>query len=316
MGKCMQDYLSDILNRLSLEGTLYFRTSFTEPWGVCVPSYENVARFHYVHKGDCIVSVKGTDKRVHLSQGDLILVPHGASHTLTCRMTEPNDALELDEVLAQTGYDGTGPLVFGGMEPAHDSQLICGHFSIAPGSKHVLFERLPPLIHIRGYGADVGDWLETTLRVIGSEAGNDTLGGDIIALKVSEAIFAQAIRRCIQLSSDQDNTLSGFADPNISRALNAFHKDPTHQWTIESLAQESALSRTSFACRFSEKLGLTPMRYVTSWRIQLARNALLTNNASVAEAASHAGYSSEAAFSRVFKKEMGVSPAKYREGNQ
>ncbi|MEM8774839.1 MAG: AraC family transcriptional regulator [Pseudomonadota bacterium] len=312
----MQDYLSDILNRLSLEGTLYFRTSFTEPWGVCVPSYENVARFHYVHKGDCIVSVKGTDKRVHLSQGDLILVPHGASHTLTCRMTEPNDALELDEVLAQTGYDGTGPLVFGGMEPAHDSQLICGHFSIAPGSKHVLFERLPPLIHIRGYGADVGDWLETTLRVIGSEAGNDTLGGDIIALKVSEAIFAQAIRRCIQLSSDQDNTLSGFADPNISRALNAFHKDPTHQWTIESLAQESALSRTSFACRFSEKLGLTPMRYVTSWRIQLARNALLTNNASVAEAASHAGYSSEAAFSRVFKKEMGVSPAKYREGNQ
>ena len=139
------------------------------------------------------------------------------------------------------------------------------------------------------------------------------LGGDIIALKVSEAIFAQAIRRCIETSKDQAIELSGFADANISRALNAFHKAPAKHWTVDELAREAALSRTSFAVRFSEKLGLTPMQYVTSWRVQLARDALLTKNASVAEAADQAGYSSEAAFSRVFKKEMGLSPAKYRE---
>lgn len=309
----MLDYLSDILNRLSLEGTLYFRTSFTEPWGVTVPSYQNVARFHYVHKGDCIVKVANSDKNIHLRQGDLILVPHGASHTLTCRITDPDEAPPLDDVLQKSGYDGNGLLVYGGIEPAHDTQLICGHFSIAPGSKHVLFERLPPLIHINDYGPDVGDWLDTTLRLIGSEAGQSKLGGDIIALKISEAIFAQAIRRCIEMSEDKATELSGFADANISRALNAFHKDPAKQWTVDELAREAALSRTSFAVRFSEKLGLTPMQYVTSWRVQLARDALLTRNASVAEAADQAGYASEAAFSRVFKKEMGLSPAKYRE---
>ena len=278
-----------------------------------VPSYQNVARFHYVHKGDCIVTVESTGERVHLTQGDLALIPHGASHTLTCRMTEPHAALELDDVLERTGYDGDGLLVFGGVEPAHDSQLICGHFSIAPGSKHVLFDRLPPLIHISGYGTDAGDWLELTLKVIGSETGGSKLGGDIIALKVSEAIFAQAIRRCIETSRGLEDALSGFADANISRALNAFHNEPARHWTVEQLAQVSALSRTSFASRFSEKLGMTPMQYVTSWRIQLARDALLSQNASVAEAADQVGYQSEAAFSRVFKKEMGLSPAKYRE---
>lgn len=309
----MIDFLSDILNRLSLEGTLYFRTSFTEPWGVTVPAFQNVARFHYVHKGDCVVTVNGSQERIHLTQGDLILIPHGASHTLTCRITEPQDAPPLDDVLERSGYDGQGLLVYGGVEPAHDSQLICGHFSIAPGSKHVLFDRLPSSIHIKGYGYDVGDWLEATLRVIGAEAGRSSLGGSIIALKMSEAIFAQAIRRHIETSADGKSNFSGFSDSHISRALNAFHNAPAKPWTVEELAKEAALSRTSFATRFSEKLGLTPMQYVTSWRIQLARDALLTRNASVAEAADSAGYSSEAAFSRVFKKEMGLSPAKYRE---
>ncbi|MEM7214929.1 MAG: AraC family transcriptional regulator [Pseudomonadota bacterium] len=309
----MLDFLSDILNRLSLEGTLYFRTSFTEPWGLTVPTYQNVARFHYVHKGDCVVSVANSGRKIHLSQGDLVLIPHGASHTLTCRLTDPDEAPPLDDVLERSGYDGNGLLVYGGMEPAHDTQLICGHFSIAPGSKHVLFDRLPPIIHINDYGPNLGDWLETTLRLLGSEAGHSKLGGDIIALKISEAIFAQAIKRCIETSKDEEAQLSGFADTNISRALNAFHRAPAKQWTVDQLAQEAALSRTSFAVRFSEKLGLTPMQYVTTWRVQLARDALLTKNASVAEAADEAGYSSEAAFSRVFKKETGLSPAKYRE---
>ena len=309
----MLDFLSDILNRLSLEGTLYFRTSFTEPWGVTVPAYKNVARFHYVHKGDCVISVSNPDRKIHLRQGDLVLIPHGASHTLTCRLTNPHEAPPLDDVLEKSGYDGNGLLVYGGVEPAHHTQLICGHFSIAPGSKHVLFDRLPAIVHINDYGPDVGDWLDTTLRLIGSEAGQRKLGGDIIALKISEAIFAQAIRRCIEMSEDQKSQLSGFADVNISRALNAFHRAPAKNWTVDLLAQEAALSRTSFAVRFSEKLGLTPMQYVTTWRLQLARDALLTRNASVAEAADEAGYASEAAFSRVFKKEMGLSPAKYRE---
>ncbi len=79
----MLDLLSDILTRLSLRGTLYFRTSFTEPWGVRVPAHRNVARFHFAHRGEALVRVEGQSAPITLAQGDLVIVPHGAAHVLS-----------------------------------------------------------------------------------------------------------------------------------------------------------------------------------------------------------------------------------------
>lgn len=312
----MLDLLSDILTKLSLKGTLYFRTSFTEPWGVQVPAFENVARFHYVHRGECVVRVSGEDRLLRMAKGDLVLIPHGAAHVLNCRHSGPEHALPLDDVLDRSGYDGSGVLVYGGNEPDMETQLICGHFSLATGSRHLLFDRLPASILIRDYGTEAGDWLEATLRVIGGETGSGRFGADLISLKLSEAIFAQAVRRHLEDVAGSGGALSGFGDSYLVRALTAFHRDPVAAWTVESLAKEAALSRTSFALRFSDKLGLSPMQYVTSWRMQIARNALVERGASVAEAAGLCGYASEAAFSRAFKKELGQPPAAYRSMQQ
>ncbi|MBU2485790.1 MAG: AraC family transcriptional regulator [Alphaproteobacteria bacterium] len=308
----MLDLLSDILTRLSLRGTLYFRTSFTEPWGVRVPAHRNVARFHFAHRGEAVVRVEGQMHPVVLAQGDLVIIPHGAAHVLSCRHTGPEEALPLDDVLARSGFSGHGTLVWGGEDGPQDTQLICGHFALAEGSRHMLFDRLPPLIHLRGYGEEAGPWLEATLRVIGAEAGGARLGGDLIALKMSEAIFAQAIRAHIEQTSGTGSGVAGFADPHLSRALAAFHRQPASDWSVEKLAREAALSRTGFAERFAARLGVTPMAYVTAWRMQIAREALATRGFSVAEAAEVSGYASESAFSRVFKKEIGLSPAAFR----
>ncbi len=308
----MLDLLSDILTRLSLEGTLYFRTSFTEPWGVRVPAFPGVTRFHYAHRGDAVIRVGRDGEPIALAQGDLVMVPHGAAHILSCRHTGPDDVLPLDDVLTRSGFPGYGTLVWGGEESPRDTQLICGHFALSPGSQHILLDRLPDLIHLRGYGDDLGPWLDATLRVIGAEAGGARLGGDLIALKMSEAIFAQAIRAHIEQSVSEKDGIAGFADPQLGRALTAFHRRPASEWSVESLAREAGLSRTGFAERFSSKLGVTPMAYVTSWRMQIAREALAQRGSSVAEAAAISGYASESSFSRVFKKEIGVPPAAFR----
>jgi AraC-like DNA-binding protein len=310
----MLDLLSDILTRLSLRGTLYFRTSFTEPWGVRVPAFRDVARFHFAHRGEALVRVESQPVPVHLAQGDLVIIPHGAAHVLSCRHTGPDEALPLDDILTRAGFPGHGTLVWGGEGDARDTQLICGHFALAEGSRHLLFERLPPFIHLRGYGDEAGPWLEATLRVIGAEAGGARLGGDLIALKMSEAIFAQAIRAYIEQAREVDCGVAGFADPHLARALTAFHQAPTASWTVATLAREAGLSRTGFAERFTARIGVTPMSYVTSWRMQIAREALGTRGLSVAEAAEVSGYVSESAFSRVFKKEIGISPAAFRQG--
>lgn len=309
----MLDLLSDILTRLSLRGTLYFRTSFTEPWGVKVPAFSNVARFHYVHRGECVVRVEGQSDEIRMAQGGLVLIPRGVAHTLTCRHSGTDDALPLDDVIERSGFKGYGTLVYGGANFVHETQLICGHFSIAPDSRHVLFDRLPPHIHIADYGAEAGGWLEATLRVIGAEAGGARLGGDLVALKMSEAIFAQALRTFIETEEAEEGGLAGFADPQLARALTALHRAPARDWRVASLAREAGMSRTAFAQSFSRKLGMTPMQYVTSWRMQIAREALASRHASVADAAEECGYASESAFSRVFKREVGVSPASYRQ---
>lgn len=309
----MLDLLSDILTRLSLRGSLYFRTSFTEPWGVRVPAFRDVARFHFAHRGEALVRIAGEANPVHLAQGDLIVIPHGAAHVLSCRHTGSDEALPLDDVLSRSGFSGYGTLVWGGDESPRDTQLICGHFALAAGSRHLLFDRLPPFIHLRGYGEEAGPWLEATLRVIGGEAGGGRLGGDLIALKMSEAIFVQAIRAHIESEQNTSVGVAGFADPHLARALTAFHRRPGAEWTVASLAREAGLSRTGFAGRFADRLGVTPMAYVTSWRMQIAREALAARGLSVTEAAEISGYASESAFSRVFKKEIGISPAAFRE---
>lgn len=310
----MSDLLSDILMQLSMKGTLYFRASFRPPWGVRVPSYSNVARFHYAHRGECLIRHEQGGEPVRLAQGDLVIVPGGAGHALYCQPETEPDALPLETVLERAGYRGEGVLVYPGDDNVEDreTQLICGHFSIADGQEHPIFDRLPPFVHIRDYGAQAGQWMEATLRMIGAETGGRAMGGDLIALKLSEAIFAQAIRAFLSSTEAEDAGLSGFSDPQLARALTMIHSNPSHGWTLEMLAREAGMSRTGFAVRFADRIGMPPLQYVTYWRMQLACRALRDSGRSIADVAAQVGYSSESGFSRVFKKEKGLPPARYR----
>ncbi len=311
----MLDLLSDILTNLAMRGTIYFRTSFTKPWGVAVPRYENVARFHFAHRGHCLVRIDGVAAPIDLAQGDLVIIPHGASHALYCGHEPDQTIMPLDKVLASSGFKGSGVLVYGGEEPQSETQLICGHFSFDPQARHILMERLPPYIHLKNYGESAGRWMEATLRMIGEESGGQKMGGDLIALKMSEVILAQAIRTFIEGNGATAWGLGAFADKNLSRALDAFHKAPAENWTVQTLARTAGMSRTSFAVQFQKAIDMTPIDYVTKWRMEIAKRVLLTTGKSLTDAAESAGYASDSAFARTFRKEIGKSPAEFRREN-
>ncbi len=306
------DLLSDILMRVSLKGSLYFRTSFTPPWGVEVPRFAHVARFHYAHRGRCLVRVEGMAAPVVIEQGDLLIIPRGAGHRLYGDAAAEDRALPLDRVVELSGFTGTGALVFGGGEDDRETQLICGHFGFDPMARHPILDRLPGHILLRNYGETAGKWMESSLRLIGAEAGGAEIGGDLIALKMSEIIFAQALRAFLAQEGKALPGLAGFSDPHVARALAAMHAAPATAWTVADLAREAGLSRTRFALRFSQLMDDTPMGYLTAWRMQIARHALRHTRDSVAAVAECVGYASEAGFARVFKRDTGQSPAAFR----
>ncbi len=137
-------------------------------------------------------------------------------------------------------------------------------------------------------------------------------GSDAIVHRLSEIIFIQAVRIYVERMGTDAGSLAGIADPQIGRALGAMHASPEAAWTVEGLAKEAGMSRTSFAIKFARLIGMTPHSYLTQWRMQEAGRELRETREPVLTVAEHAGYRSEAAFNRAFKKWFDATPASYR----
>jgi transcriptional regulator GlxA family with amidase domain len=126
-------------------------------------------------------------------------------------------------------------------------------------------------------------------------------------------LFADVLRRYLaSLPDGRTGWLAGARDPAVSRALGAIHRNPAQAWTLDGLAKEAGISRSALTERFAKYLGVAPMSYLTDWRLELGAEALRTSNHSVQSIAMDAGYESEAAFNRAFKRRFEKPPARYR----
>jgi len=113
----------------------------------------------------------------------------------------------------------------------------------------------------------------------------------------------------------QTGWLAGLHDPLVARTLSLLHGAPGTRWTLEGLAVQAGASRSVLAERFAHFVGQPPMQYLTQWRMQVATRLLAEPGMKkVATVAEEVGYESEAAFSRAFKKCVGIAPAAWRAG--
>lgn len=306
----MQDALSEILNVLKMRSSVYFRTAFSSPWGLSVPAYSNVARFHMAMRGECWLRVAGQNAPTRLVTGDLAVVPHGRSHILSD--TPEREATALDNALALTDYDGTGAFSFGGPEMGEACQLFCGHFELEEGTVHPIFSALPAIIHIPNTDTMNALWLEPITRFVTSESLNGKPGSSAIVHRLTEIIFIQIVRAFVERSGDEAGYLAGLLDRQLSKSLFAVHRSPEKPWTVESMAVLAGMSRTVFASRFSQLIGMTPLAYVTDWRMLIARRRLLDSDQPIIVIAESVGYKSESAFARAFKRQFGITPGSLR----
>ena len=147
------------------------------------------------------------------------------------------------------------------------------------------------------------------------ESGHPRAGGGTVLAKLSELVFVEIMRRYIDaLPEDSRGWLSGLRDRHVGAALGLMHARPAEAWTLDSLARAIGMSRTTFAERFVQYVGDSPMHYLARWRLQVAAGLLKRPGMNIARAAAEVGYESEAAFNRAFKKEVGVPPGVWRRG--
>jgi AraC-like DNA-binding protein len=298
------DPLGEALHFLRMDGAFYCRSELTAPWGMTMMPMPGYIWFHVVTSGRFWLEA-GAGEPVVLQAGDLGLVPHGEGHVLR---SEPGVAapgvLDLDREAVSDRYE---ILRHGG--GGAPTTLICGAVRFDHPAARNLVEILPPLLHVEAASSPQLEWMQSTLRLMAAEAKELRPGGEAIITRLGDILVVQAIRSWIETDpASRSGWLGALQDRQIGRAIALIHRDPARDWTVATLADELAMSRSAFAARFSELVGEPAMQYVTRWRMQVAVNALREEGTTVAELAGRLGYRSEAAFARAFKRVIGTPP--------
>lgn len=302
------DPLGEALHFLRMSGSYYARCEFSAPWALELPAFPGTLMFHVVTSGSCTMVVPGAERRT-LRPGGLALVPHGQGHRLESEATAPG--IGLFEVPREEVSDRYELLrIDGGGDPV---TLICGVVRFDHPAGRYLMGILPRLIVLDSDTPLQQEWLQSTVRLMAHEARTLLPGGETVITRLADVLVIQAIRSWLEGDPEaRAGWLGAMRDPQIGRAINHIHRSPGQEWTVARLAHEVAMSRSAFSARFTNLVGEPPMQYVARWRMLVARSMLAEGTAALAEIADKLGYRSEAAFSRAFKRETGMSPGAAR----
>jgi AraC-like DNA-binding protein len=314
------DALSDVLRVVRLNAAVFLDAELTAPWcvgepsgvEVCIeqmPRAQHVVIYHMVTEGSVHIGIPGHEPRF-AEAGDLIVIPSGEPHALGSDLSLPQAPGQ--RLIVDRGPDEVGQVRHGGGGAV--TRMICGYLACDSSLFSAVLAPLPRVMIVNMREAASAQWLASSLRFSIAESAAQRAGAGTVLAKLSELMFVEALRRYIEsLPAEQTGWLAGLRDRFVGKTLALIHAKPAHAWTVEELAGEVGLSRSALGERFTNLVGQPPMQYLTRWRLQLAADLLRSSARNIAAVASEVGYDSEAAFSRAFKRELGLAPAAWRE---
>lgn len=303
------DVLTDVIEHVHLEGTVYFMAELHAPWGISIARAGRTP-FYLVRAGGAQLQM-GAHGRVHqLAAGDFVLLPNAAPHVV--RSGAGAAVVPFDDWLALHPLDDAGRSVQRGRGAL--TRVIGGFFSSGGTSANPLFAALPPLIVLKGDDPNVRRWLEPTLAFIENEIATRAQGATAVLHRMADVLFIQAVRAYAAHDRSAGGVLRGMSDRRIAQALALLHERYREPWTLDTLARATAMSRTALAVRFKELVGVAPMHYLTQWRITRALKLMHDKPRDLEQLALAVGYTSGTVFAKAFKRVTGQSPGRYRRG--
>lgn len=318
------DAVSDVLRVAHLTGGVFLHAEFFAPWCVagrlspehCAPALgpaSHLIIYHYVIEGSFRIRVEGEEgKGLVVRAGEIVLLPRNDLHLIGSDLSLP----------PVVGSDIIHPPKDGGLLSIHHggagerTRMICGFLGCNSAKGNPVLSTLPPLLKLNVEQGGAAEWIRSTFQYAAEEVSAGRVGSETVLAKLSELLFVEAVRRYAETLPDgQTGWFAALREPFIARALALMHRDVTRRWTVDDLGREVGLSRSALADRFIRLIGVPPMHYLASWRMEVAAQKLRNTSASLAQVAEIVGYDSEAAFSRAFKKAFGTAPATWRRSN-
>ncbi|WP_171020476.1 AraC family transcriptional regulator [Cupriavidus sp. 2SB] len=297
------DPLSEICTSIRVKDALFTRVEASTPWGIKSDG-ESGFKFVLVLGGSCTLRSQG-GKPTFLTAGDAFIELEALPYEIY-----DAEGATLVDCKALLSKIESNTIEIGGEGPK--TTFLSGVFELDSVDSLPLLEYLPSLLYMRA-GREANEAFEAILEMLGRESATREVGAAAIIARLFEILFIHTVRHyCVQEAPSANGWLGVMADPQLSKAGYAMHQDLGRDWTLEMMAQEAGMSRTSFATRFRERAKQTPLDYLTRWRMHKAARLMRAGNQSLGQIARAVGYKSEAAFNRSFVKQIGVTPGKYR----
>ncbi|RXE47319.1 AraC family transcriptional regulator [Chromohalobacter israelensis] len=316
------DAALDVLRMIRFTGGIFLDAEFSAPWCVAAqvmpadcrpltPVPQGILAYHYVSAGRLLLQVK-PGSPVVVPAGHIVLLPRNDPHLLGSELG--GRPVSVDHLLQPVIEGGPAHIVYGG--GGDTTRLLCG-FLYSEMPCHALVGMLPRVMTLDVAEGAAGAWIESSFRFAASSLAAGTVCSPALLARLAEMLFIEAAQRYLAcLPPEQRAWVGGLRDPYVSRALTQLHDTPERHWTTQALARHVGLSRSAFAERFTELVGVPPMRYLAQLRMQSAARRLRESLTPLSRIALEAGYDSEAAFSKAFKRTFGMPPAAWRRAQQ
>jgi AraC-like DNA-binding protein len=303
--------IADLLRSIRLCSSVYFRPELAAPWGCNMAGRGTI--FHIVASGMCWLEVWGIRQPTQLSAGDLVIVPRGIAHSV--RDAPTSQTVDFFDLARSCGVENNRVFRAGGSGAI--TRMVCGGVKFENGATNPLLALLPPFLHVKGEDGGAAPWLQATMMHLVEELDSDRPGAEAVLTRLADILFIQAVRLYLdQHTIAEAGWVAALRDEQIGQALALLHTNPHLPWTVASLADRVAVSRSAFAARFTRLVDEPPLHYLTRLRLNAAGLRLQSSDDTLRAVATSAGYRSAATFSKAFKRQVGMPPGAYRRAGQ
>jgi AraC-like DNA-binding protein len=310
--------LQQALGGLRLDGAIFLRAEYREPWAYesltgpvtasfLRPGSERVILFHLVAAGRCWVSV-ADGPRHWADAGDVIVLPYGDQHAMGG--VDAAAPVSISTFMAPPPWPRMPVLRHGPADGAR-TDVVCGYLHSEDPLFNPALRVFPPVFVVRPPPGIAAEWVRANIAFALEQTA--AVPPSATVTRLPELLLAEVLRMHLASAPSVENGwAAALRDPVLAPALALMHRSPEHKWTVLELARSTRVSRSLLDARFRQVLGSSPIRYLTEWRMHVAEGLLATTDLGVLGVARRVGYDAEEAFSRAFKRAHGSSPSSWR----